>query len=980
MELIALRFVFSGRNSFGKPEGSPLNVAEKEAGVFVAEQDGYWEIKTHDRGDDPAAPSYKYFQITFRLLATEEEKDFYRVAARTEETGVNQLEYDEENDLWYQKTWFNKKGLPEGDVYRVDSITTAGVFEVQVIDKRTGMPSITKTVQVMPSSITKAEYQIMLDKLLEVHERLILSPSSMVGIGMVSGSDSVFDTCGEWDYALWEKLKPLIKAIMKIPSDLLRKDYSLMPKERLQRFDSRVMRSLSQKADSNRIYGIVYSGNHDSYENRIIKSFLTKLSQRNIAEPGETIDIEQQLRIDLSNEFYNVDVNSLFTKIRTSESVSGESAERFVLGMKSRRRMYSTGSQRALTIQASYNQAQSKYVVRTNNTYGYYFLHYPFQYNKIDCGVVLETAYADKVLRFMDCISRLFSLLEDGEIPYNGTVTFIGTGKLEHFDVDDYDVKEAYILQLTDFDSVVCSWAENIMADGIEVPDTMVLSQFFLKISEIKGKHRNDYIVINDARQDIIDFVTSRQLRYQKINSANRNLIKQRTVQSEMRAAVHDAWFKQVQLLPHVELPVKTTPKFSYNKYYHSIYELLQKYMELHPLLVSEFDTNAFGLKETWQIYEYWVLSELLNRFTNLGFKTVSGTASIRESLIQFFQSAGQPEGFHVLIQKQYSVDDAMYSIEILLGYNSFVGDQTDSIKGDRHYTPDMFLRIKHNDVYHWYFFDAKYNLYAKGSEDIAVKDLYREIYEVAVYKYIYRMTDQGFLDIMTQQKAHDDPQLWDANARNVVSGSYIIVANILSENENSDSRIADADRLYGGRSSLANQYENKNEKKNVPTEYTEDGRKYYPSVDDEEGYPRHRYGAIQFRPGYEEELTALLEMIFEYKETEQDGLLSRFGEQKTWPANLNLCWDSAFDHTNIQLPRVDPRLTMGGKMKFAVACACGAQRYENHCRSMHGIIKHNLNSYHCRRVQGLARRTMGDKWNYVCPVCGNDLNDEDII
>ena len=79
MDLIALRYIFEGekgRESFGKPKVgiTPLRVSEKEHGQFVAEQNGYWEIKTHDRGEDTGKPSFAYFQIAFRLEGTEKEK------------------------------------------------------------------------------------------------------------------------------------------------------------------------------------------------------------------------------------------------------------------------------------------------------------------------------------------------------------------------------------------------------------------------------------------------------------------------------------------------------------------------------------------------------------------------------------------------------------------------------------------------------------------------------------------------------------------------------------------------------------------------------------------------------------------------------------------------------------------------------------------------------------------------------------------
>lgn len=237
MDLIALRYIFEGekgRESFGKPKVgiTPLRVSEKEHGQFVAEQNGYWEIKTHDRGEDTGKPSFAYFQIAFRLEGTEKEKGEHKVSInsplgnQSKEDSENNLWYDSENDLWYQRTMFDKKGKPKKDSkYGVDSITTAGVFEVNVIEKSTEKHVITKQIQVMPSSIAKAEYQMMLDQLIEIHERFI-TESSSVGVGKMAAQGSIFKSNGEWNYALWEEMKPLLLAISIMPSDLLKKEYT----------------------------------------------------------------------------------------------------------------------------------------------------------------------------------------------------------------------------------------------------------------------------------------------------------------------------------------------------------------------------------------------------------------------------------------------------------------------------------------------------------------------------------------------------------------------------------------------------------------------------------------------------------------------------------------------------------------------------------------------------------------------------------
>ena len=77
MELIALRYTFSGMNDYGKPYGVPLCVDETHdsdelnkviSGTIETEADGFWEIKTHDRGKDEGRCSKTFFQLCFRLV------------------------------------------------------------------------------------------------------------------------------------------------------------------------------------------------------------------------------------------------------------------------------------------------------------------------------------------------------------------------------------------------------------------------------------------------------------------------------------------------------------------------------------------------------------------------------------------------------------------------------------------------------------------------------------------------------------------------------------------------------------------------------------------------------------------------------------------------------------------------------------------------------------------------------------------------
>lgn len=688
MKLQAFRYKFN----YNKPICPPLAVTEKD-GCFI--------IGTHDRGDNKDKSSYKLFQIAFTLDGTQEEKNACEIWI-----GNKKLEHylDANIDIWYQKTIFTTRGRAIGGV---DSVSRAGVFEVKVVEKGSGFVKISKKVEVLPSVIEKAEYQVMLDRLIELNEKFVVENSS-VGIGGM-----------KTDEKLWEELKPLLKRISSLPSDLLKKEHKKMPQEKLKGFDTHVLQSY-EKTGNNYVEGIVYSGNYDTYENRVIKTLLMKLSQRNCTKPEEKIDIEKKVNEDVLKEF---------------------------------------------------------------------------QYN-------------------------------------------------------------------------------------------------------------------TNEQSEIRDFDKSMTLYYKKKNDVNDKLRLYNQIRNEILSVLKGKWFAQIGTIPNLGSLIKATPKFYFNKYYNSIYKIMIQYLANHPLLTGDYENKIKGVKETWQIYEYWVLHEILNRFMNLNFKISYSNKSIREYLTKLIQSNEVKDGFSISLERKI---DAYNKVEVLFGYNCQIG------KNNGYYKPDYFIRITHADSYHWYFLDAKYKNYHKNDVECSFStNIEREIKNVAINKYIIGMMEKECLD-----------------KKDIIKGAYLITANIAGEDNNMDYPLSCYDRLYGSTSLDS-----------MPS-------------------GKHRYGAIKLTPSYGDELTTLLELIFEYKEAEA---VTDFGKESGRPVHLNLCWNSTFDHKNIEPPKIYSYKTGGNNYKFKVSCQCGAERYETNCGGSvkHILIKHRKNGYHHRYWNHIKLR-----WDYQCPICG---------
>lgn len=906
MKLIALRYMFVGKNDFGRPFGTPLPVNERQEAVHPKEKSGTngtfefeiydrMEIRTHDRGDDPERQSKAFYHICFRLdEVSDDEKSGY-VVELVPDRG-KPLEYDAENDLWYQRTMFGDDGRPVADdLNHGGSITTAGLLCVNVRKRNGRKIIISKKIEVLPSLIDKAGYKTMLDRLLSINERLIVSGNSQVGIGNSEKSSESGDSTEDWDYKLWNKLKAQLGVIMKTPPDLLRKRYEHIPKERNRHFDSRVMRSICKNEGSRSIDGVSFVGDNDTYENRAIKFILSRLGRRLPYEDTADTDIEAGIRKDVGDKFYSLlqkpmPVCSTFTKSTR----------------KNGRLYIRRNVQGNIRVKVRYENACI--TVSTGSA--------PFMAKNSVYDFEMKTMYANVALAFLEWIARICSDIRRKVVPYGSTINDLWKA--------DIKVESCKVIfdERADISPITASWDAGIKADTPKKWNHyMTFETFWKNVSEINNKYAG-IIDIYYSEYNSVCLALSRHDLYVHRNAERQKKRKFNDALKGMNAVLSTKWFRGITDLPQIELPLRRTPKFLFNKYYSAVYELLQEYLNIHPLITTDFEENSFGLKETWQIYEYWVFCEILQRFHNLGFKAEQdGIDKIKKSFASFVHSNDKPEGFSVSLSRKYIINNEEKAVNILLGYNVFIGKKEKGL----YLTPDVFIRVTHEDAYHWYFIDMKYKKYhTDGDKSAGCLELDDEVRNVAVDKYITKMGDIDFSNIKS-----------DDNKKNLILGSYLIAARI----DEKEKEIATNDRLNGGERRI-----------------------------------NHEFGAIEFRPGYEEELTTLIQLIFEYKENESD--LGNYGsESKKRPDSLYLCWDSSMDHNCLPNPRIDTEKTKSGYNKYYIICKCGAMRFENYCcYDKRGILKHDRGNYHKRAEEIGTAVSDNQRWNFVCPKCGGSL------
>lgn len=333
------------------------------------------------------------------------------------------------------------------------------------------------------------------------------------------------------------------------------------------------------------------------------------------------------------------------------------------------------------------------------------------------------------------------------------------------------------------------------------------------------------------------------------------------------------------------------------------------------------------------------MLLKLLNKLLSLGFAFENGDEL--KNHFQHFTKKGELKPMIIPMLRKAK----HHEVKIEVGYRVlFKGTAVEQKE------PDYYIRVinkKGRD--HWYFMDAKYKNFTMY-KDFVWSDkpgvfFAEEIYKVAFQKYI-----SGMGKIFSENPKY-------ASKEEDIRGSYIIMASI-DDKANKDkadtdkkSELADEDRLFGNRFDII---ERENRR------LAEAGGK---GIEFGSGIgPRHRYGAILLTPTHDDELTTLLQLIFEYLETDNN---------KKHP-NLDWCWRcGSTDVINTPCKTANQK----NDKYYTVCPECGDFRVITNCiGGSHVIIKHDRGNYHCRDNRGNYHCRDKEKWAFVCPRCGNTL------
>ena len=901
----------SGSETYGIPTS---NIVEVSNGELAEEGDSY-RIWTHYRGK-----SNRYYQVVFHIEDYyPAERDnvvlFIDMSQRINTPDIPLCHYQEKGcDIWYQPTKYKKKKgeweVASRGIREVHSITTSGVFRVIAKDKTTGEvihsegnPS--RMIYVLPSSVTIEEYKQMLKEMLDFNPALIKNDLSTVGIGA--------KTWNETDVELIKRILSNLAFIMTTPTESMIKTYERTSLNKQHVFDTKVMKSYAQSGGAGKIDTIKYVMNVDTYENRIIKQLLNQIYE--VTKKGNTIidpnfiitdkilglgwTLESEVNEVIRTDKHNPIQYNCVGEIRTITTF--ESGHDIVVEL---------GRNPNGFAHVFIRPSAEAYLYAAENGTCTYYLPYIITQNPSETIYVLEK------------MCEIMQLIEEGK---DCKVAIACRGYRQALQ-EKKDKVTYYSNKTEDLDGFTINGKETI-----KPYKDISISEYAEKICQICHKYPG-MIIINDQRFEQVKSEDERRILLKELNARKENIEMFSDTTPQILRFLESDWFEKVRDTVNQGY-FRETPKFRMNKNYRNIYRSARELLMRHPVLSSSFTLNAYGVKSTQAIYEIWVFQKILAYLLTMGFEIINhdtGNTSIRMDFDRYLRTEMTSEGYEVELNKPV---DADYSINVKIGYNC---------RFDK-YKPDIYMVVYGPDnCKHWYFFDAKYNVFGDDKTEGYCYNVYEMIYDVSIKKYIWSI--------------RDDYDKGD----NRIMGSYIICSRI-----NMHGNLSSDDRLFGSCEGILSRNRDL-AKEDVEASTVMDYVQLKEHEQIKNSLPAHRYGAIQLSPENDIELITLFQLIFEYLETDAQERKNQNAPTK----NLSVCWRCG--STDLD---VITTMTASGFPKYYTTCKkCGTFRVENHCSRNPKTFKCNraINKY---RIGNYHHRISEDKdslWYFECPRCAD--------
>ncbi|WP_066255637.1 nuclease domain-containing protein [Neobacillus drentensis] len=920
------KFVYKDVIFLENPEQYPELVVgiENRHKTFVAQ--------SHFRGKERGSYFYVLvFQLT-DLEVDEDSRDFQIKYSPKKEELEKELYYDEKRQIFFDQPKL-KKGRDKKWLYSnsldkaVFGSVNAGVFYFNVYKKRSTAPVTPNFYKacILPSSLSFEKYQEMLNDILNIRRELVMEQNSSKQSIQLMWKHTLEDI----EKAV-ELIKSPLQRINQLPKTKIEETLMKVPIRNIKKFNSKTVMNLLLNEGNVKSISSQPTESTDIYENQMIYFALSELKR--YLEDSETYIFKESLnkKLEIDDQVEQLVEQYGVNNLTDLEELIADSSTNPFFKVNYCRNMFKKLRQRNSedeTIEVIFQVAKYS----KNFTPKMSFIH----------NQLMTTINGSQ----FDIVNRVFPLdfmfhnqkLEYRIMEENRRVVHIKGRKVDlklitadyrqHvfllyklFELNNQSVMNIHAVvkknSIQDDDPLRGNQAKN--RNGEYYPDTYEYPISIVELKSINGLEVPKAITQSELESWFNQYGVwefKEEIRKQ-INSLNTKQIQTNNQVEEIKACNEKVRKLIDKLDGYLQLPVlggvtkkknrwKLTQIFTNDKNYSVVWKSLRELNKKYEF-TSDFKETDFIVKKTDELYEYWILIQILKIFHDTGWKTTTGR-SFKDVIDQFLDGrrmekakAGNLEGFRIKMehngkkQTNHLYKDGFVDIEkleVIIHFNEYIAGK----KPDYAFELTVFAGEGYHQrrITKWFYLDAKYRNYQEQSSHYG---WFHDINTVAIDHYLNYF------------HAHDHPS----------HASFLIHPDV-------DNRY----QFFGG-------YLNHTMAQN------------FHRVDQLfDRNPRQSFGSISCIPGQIRNLKAYVKMMIEY----------HFVEQKT----PFICWECGSTDTDIQ-HRVIPG---SQNIKFHISChSCGEFWVRTHCdRNGHKLVKHLRDNYHKEEFEHYP-------WYVKCPVC----------
>lgn len=883
--------------------------------VGVENQHKTFVTQSHFRGQERETGFYVLVFQLIELADDEDPRDFQIKYSPKKEVLEKALYYDEKRQIFFDqpklkkdkdKNWSYSNSLDKAAFGSV----SAGVFFFNVFRKGSMTPVSPNFYKacILPSSLSFEKYQEMLNDILDIRRELIMEHNSSKQSIQLRWKHTLVDI----KKAIERVQNPMLR-INQQPKTKIEETFIKIPVRNIKKFNSKTVNNLLLNEGNVKSVSSQPTESNDIYENQMIHFSLSELkrylenSDAYIYKEGIQKKLEIDDQVKQLVEQYGVhnlaDLKEIISDSSTNPFFKLNYCRNMFENLESKNREEETVE--VIFRFAKYSQ---------NFTPKMSFINQQImttisgsQYDNINCLFPLDFMYHNQRLQYhiinedrklitikgrkvdlklitADFQQHVFLLYKLFELNNQNVIKIHAVVKKNSFKDDDplrgKQVKKRNGEYYSDIFEYPIEIVELKSINDIEIPKLINRSDF---------EYWFDKYGVLEFKEEI----------YKQINSLS---IKQSQIDIQIKEikACNEEVVKLIEILDgYLQLPFlskvtkkknrwKLTQIFTNDKNYSALWKSLRELDKKYEF-TSDFKENDFIVKKTDELYEYWILIQILKNFHETGWKTAN-EHTLKSVIDKFLNNSkkekdkiGNLEGIQIKMEhagkkyinlKYMSESIFIERIELIIHFNQYVAGK----KPDYAFEVTVFIGegLQQTKITKWFYLDAKYRNYQQQGSF----GWFYDINTVAIDKYLNYFHE------------HNQPS----------HASFLIHPDV-------DKRY----QFFGG-------YLNNKMK--------QDFHKVNRFFDLN---PRQSFGSISCIPGQIRSLKVFIKMMMEY----------HFVEQKT----PFICWECGSTDTNIQ-----HKIIPGSqRLKFHISChSCGEFWVRTHCDSnAHKLIKHFNYNYH---------------------------------